>query len=545
MRILRFISLFLLAAILVSPLSGVRASALSDPSPGAEFVVLVETTSNQVLYAKNENARAYPASLTKIMTVMLACESIASGEVSASDMVTASGNIRFDLTDDSSTANIVPGETMSLESLMYCALVKSANEACNIIAEYLSGSVSTFVQRMNDRAQALGCTGTRFANTHGMPDEGHYTTAWDMYLILSEAMQHSLFLDISNTKSIQLLPTNVSTPRILENTNALLGDSEFYKGYAYEYAKGGKTGHTSAAGYCLASNAIKNDIELIAVVMHAQLIERDDGSQNFGHFSDSILLYNWAFENFSYQDIIKQTEIIATLPVEMGSDTDTVSLRPERSLSALLPNDIDPVTSFKREVTLYNEDSGESLMAPINAGAVLGEITLLKDGANYGTLQLVATGDVELSKTYYMISQIKETLSSSLVRNILIFLVLLFLAYIVILIRYRVLRIRHRMSVRKARKERSASESAGYSANEYYSQSSTAPRRAAARVDHFDEDDYYENEPIGRTSYTPPAPQQPLDSEDGGQSYDEYPEPDAQEDDGTQADRDFYKDFFK
>ena len=551
MRNLRFLAIFLILALAAAPLLSTTASALVDPSPGAEFVVLVETTSNQVLYAKNENARAYPASLTKIMTALLACEAIEDGVVSASELVTASDNARFDLTEDSSTANIVPGEMMAFRDLIYCALVKSANEACNIIAERISGSVSAFVELMNMRAHELGCTGTRYANTHGMPDEGHYTTAWDAYLIMAEALKHPLFAEVASTKRIEIPATNLNTPRILENTNALLGDSADVKGYTYEYAKNGKTGHTMAAGHCLVSSAVKNDIELIAVVMKAESIEREDGSMNLGHFSDSILLYNWAFESFSYQEIIKQTEVIATLPVAMGSDSDTVSVRPERSISVLLPNDVDAIGAFTREVTLYSEDSGEKLQAPIQVGAVLGEITLSKDGVRYGTIPLVSTGSVELSKSYYMMTQIKETLSSNAVRIVIGILALLLLVYIVLVIRYRVLRMRHRMSVRKARSQRTARETAGYAGNEYYApqrrqQSRPAPPKEYIDIDNFDEDDYYEGEPVGRT----PPPPRTAKSPDAPKPPEEPRSPEAPEpgDDGDgdgKSDRDFYEEFFK
>jgi|GEM_PF-161798 len=590
MRNLRFIPIFLITALLLSTLPTLPAAALVDPSPGAEFVVIVETTSDQVLYERNPRARAYPASLTKIMTVMLACEAINAGEVSASDIVVASENARFDLTEDSSTANIVPGESMAFQDLLYCALVKSANEACNIIAEHVAGSIPAFVQRMNDRARELGCTGTLFANTHGMPDEGHYTTAWDMYLIMEAAIDYPLFVEISGTKKVEIPATNLATPRVLENTNALLGDSDAFRGYSYEYAKGGKTGHTSAAGHCLASYAAKNNIELIAIVMKAETVERDDGTMNYGHFSDSILLYNWAFENFSYQEVIKQTEVIATLPVAMGSDSNTVSLRPERSVSVLLPNDTDALASFDRTIVLYNEATGEQLQAPIQAGEVFGEITLTRENVDVTyTIPLVATGSVNLSKAYYMTTQIKEVLGSGVVRTIVTVLIILAFLYIIIVVRYRVLRMRHRNSVRRAKRERAAREREGYSSNEYYA---TTTRRERAPIDHFDETDYYEGQPIGWTGgqtaaepeyYDEPEPDVPDNSgeyyyeedavSDAPEEYVEYSEgyseeyydesaqseaadtgdsytpeaaePEAPESGEKSSDRDFYEEFFK
>jgi D-alanyl-D-alanine carboxypeptidase (penicillin-binding protein 5/6) len=117
------------------------------------------------------------------MTVLLAIEAIESEKVSLYDEVTASSDISYDLIPDGSSANITAGETMTLENLLYCAMVSSANEACNVIAEYIGGSIAAFIDMMNAKAEELGCTGTHFNNTHGLPDEDHYTTAWDFALI--------------------------------------------------------------------------------------------------------------------------------------------------------------------------------------------------------------------------------------------------------------------------------------------------------------------------------------------------------------------------
>src|SRR5699024_1064515 len=121
------------------------------------------------------------------------------GEFSLTDSVTASDSCLEGMVDDGSTAGIVPGETMSLKDLLYCALLASANEACNVIGEYIGGTVSGFVDMMNARASELGCTGTHFANTHGLPDDNHYTTARDMALIYREALSHEVFAEIAGT----------------------------------------------------------------------------------------------------------------------------------------------------------------------------------------------------------------------------------------------------------------------------------------------------------------------------------------------------------
>lgn len=145
-----------------------------------------------------------------------------------------------------STSNIQAGEEMTLRDLMYCAMLGSANEACNIIAVHISGSLDAFVSLMNERAAELGCTGTHFNNTHGLPDSDHYTTARDFTMITCEAMAHDLFVEISGTVSYTVPATNMSGERRLSNTNGLINpESSTYPGYYYEYARAGKTGHTT------------------------------------------------------------------------------------------------------------------------------------------------------------------------------------------------------------------------------------------------------------------------------------------------------------
>ena len=309
------------------------AAALDDPQADSSYAVMLvaeKGSSETVLYAKNADEPLYPASLTKVMTVLLAVEAVEAGTVKLTDMVTAQDDLYFDLTPDSSSVYMSIGETMSLENLLYCAMVASANEACNVIAEYISGSVGEFVEQMNRRAGELGCENTHFVNTHGLQDAEHYTTARDFARILREASTHELIMEISNTVKYTVPDTNMSAERKLENTNSLINPTNpLYPGdYGYEYAKGVKTGHTSDAGYCLATTAEKDGVQLLAVIMKADAYQLDDGTWYYGHFADAKTLFNWAFDNFSYQEIVKSTEIITDMPVAMGADAQTVAIRP-------------------------------------------------------------------------------------------------------------------------------------------------------------------------------------------------------------------------
>ena len=358
------------------------------------------------------------------------------------------------MVDDGSTAGIVPGETMPLQDLLYCALLASANEACNVIAEYVSGSVEAFVEQMNALAAELGCSGTHFANTHGLPDDDHYTTARDMAVIYREAISHELFAEISGSVGYTVAATNVSGERQLSNTNSLINqNATVYPGYYYEYAKTGKTGHTTAAGYCLASSAEKDGVSLIAVVLGGEAPQNSSGGYDYQNFIDSRTLYDWGFENFSSREILSSSELITEVPVAMAADDGMATLRPNNVLTAVVANDFD-VGSLERDIVIYSERDGETLEAPIAAGTVLGEVTLSLGGEVYGTVQLVAGSSVELSKAQYMKNQIAGVLGMTWVKVVIIALVLALICYIALVIRYRVLHRRHMREVRRAKLER-------------------------------------------------------------------------------------------
>lgn len=452
MKKLRFTALILLFSLIGAMLSG-SAAALDEPYTDAAAVMLIETTTGQELYSKSADSRVYPASTTKIMTVLLACEAIDRSDVSASDTVTASENMSFDLISDGSSANIKVGETMTLENLLYCAMLVSGSDACNVIAEYIAGSVYQFVDRMNQRATELGCTGTHFANTHGNPDDNHYVTARDMALIAEAAAANARFMDVANTVTYTVPATNMSDARSLSNTNALINsDSMYGDTYYYEPAAGIKTGYTSAAGNCLVSTASNGTMDLLAVVMNSSSVENGD-TKEVHSFSDSITLYEWAFANFSYIDILRDTDFVGEAAVSMGAGVDSVSLRPQKSITLLLPND-SSLTDYDREIVIYSERDGEELVAPLDVGVILGEITVRKDGQVIGTSPLISTSAVDLSKKEYMKQQISSVLENPKVKRVFWICVILFCLYVVWVVIYRVRHLVHLDSVRRAKKAR-------------------------------------------------------------------------------------------
>ena len=291
MKKIKLIPIILLSALILSALTPALADASDEPAAPellSGAAVIAEAGSGRVLYELGGSERRYPASITKEMTVLLAVEAIERGEASLGDAVTAGPETLEGMSPDGSTEEVKEGETMSLGDLLYCAMLSSANEVCNVIAVHISGSIESFVAEMNERAAAIGCEDTHFANTHGLHDEDHYSTAYDLMLITRECMTHELFLEIASTTRYTVPATNMSGERSLSNTNGLINpETRAYPGYFYEYARAGKTGHTNEAGFCLASMAEREGVELVCVVLGGRAEANSDGSTAYTNFSDS------------------------------------------------------------------------------------------------------------------------------------------------------------------------------------------------------------------------------------------------------------------
>ncbi|MCD7753440.1 MAG: D-alanyl-D-alanine carboxypeptidase [Clostridiales bacterium] len=398
MKRYRILSLFLALVLVFSmatPLSA-RAEDLSQVSQlvadmeiDANAALLVNMTEDVIYYEQNAYDKVYPASITKVMTALLVLEAVDRGDLSLDTKITAGGETWLDIPSDGSTQNIQIGETMSVEDLLYCLLLPSANEAANILAQAVSGTVSSFVELMNRRATELGCTGTHFANPHGIQDEDHYTTCYDLYLIARAAMSNETFRTIVSTDSYTVPATNMSEERTFSNTNGLL-TSKKYSGYVYDSCIGIKTGSTSDAGYCLLAAAEEDGTTLISVVMGAETTVDNDGTHRM-QFSESARLLKWGFSNFSYHSILDLDTPVAEVPVTLGVDVDSVLVVPSGTLDALLPNDI-TADSFTVEY-----ETVDSVEAPVEAGDVLGTLTVYLEGEAYGSVDLVAATSVEQS----------------------------------------------------------------------------------------------------------------------------------------------------
>lgn len=245
----------------------VQTDALANwpqgPAIYAESGILVDLDTQEILYSKNIDKQLYPASITKIMTTLVAIESS-----SPEEPVTFSQHALDSIEWDSSNIGCRLNETLTMEQCWYAMMLNSANEVCCGVAEHISGSIEAFVEKMNQKAAELGCTNTHFSNPNGLPDETHYTTAHDMALIANAAYQNETFRQIFSTRQYEIPPTPQYTEtRYLYNHHKMMQpDTEYY----YEGCLGGKTGYTETALNTLVTIASRNGKNLLCVTMRTQ-----------------------------------------------------------------------------------------------------------------------------------------------------------------------------------------------------------------------------------------------------------------------------------
>lgn len=409
-----FLTLSLLTGLL-SPLAGaIDYEGVPSITVDAKSALLIDLDSDQVLYDQDADQQRYPASITKIMTALLTLEAVGRGELDLSTEVTVDAAALTDITDDSSTANLKAGEVISVKDLLYCLLVSSANEAANILAMAVCGDIPTFVERMNQRAQELGMTGTHFANPHGLHDPDLYSTAWDIYKMTKQAMTHAAFREIVSTSYYTVPATNLSAERSLINTNALLTSGK-YPGYTFSGTIGVKTGSTGQAGFCLVAAAQKRGHTLVSVVLGAENPTDSKGNVQRKQFSESKKLLDWGFTNFTSATLLDQDSYLQEVPVRFSSDTTHVVLRPTQEVTALVPGTYD-----KERLELRLHLDADVASAPIQAGDVLGTVTVIYAGEEYAVVDMAAVTDVSFSPFVAFVSSVNTVLGNIYVRLMLL-----------------------------------------------------------------------------------------------------------------------------
>ena len=355
---------FVLALTLLAPFSALAADA---PHITSRHAVLMDANYGEILYEKAAREKAYPASITKVMTALLVSEAIDRGELSQDQMITVSSTSQFDLSADGSTANLKPGEVISVKDLMYCLLLPSANEAANILAETVAGDLESFVALMNQRAAELGMNDTHFANCTGLTAEGHVTSAHDIAVMSRELiLKHP---DIRRFTTIWM-DTIRGGAFQLANTNKLI---RFYDG-----ATGLKTGYTASAGYCISATAERDGMELIAVVMKGP----DRDTRN----NDAKTLLNYGFSTYALVTAMPEQPLMP-VPVDMGTADTVQPVLAAEGNTVLVERE--KAGMLERKVTLEPR-----VTAPVAAGQPLGELTVLDGDTVLLTAPITAGEDV-------------------------------------------------------------------------------------------------------------------------------------------------------
>lgn len=326
----------------------------------SKAVIVYELKSGTMIYAWNPDERIYPSSMVKLMTALLAIEN---GQLS--DKVTVTKRALSNVEMGSVSAGLKAGEELTLEDLLYCMMVASANDAAVVIAEHIGGNQDLFVEKMNRRAGELGCTGTVFTNCHGLHDENSYTTARDICRILEAALGDPVFKAMFCAREYTVPATNKSEERIVRTTNYMMS-TDVVKKYYDARVTGGKTGATDEAGRCLAATSEGSGMELLTIVMGAKAEYEENGVslKSFGSFEETAQLLDYAFEHFEYRQIFYEGQTVAQFPVEGG--TNSVTVKPQRTASTVLPLDLD----VSKLTWIYAEPVG-TVSAPVAQGQKL------------------------------------------------------------------------------------------------------------------------------------------------------------------------------
>lgn len=371
-----------------------------DFEVNADQVLLLNLDTGTVVYEKDADSPHAIASLTKMMTCLLLLES---GE-DLNTVITIPDRLEeeFQTIKDWNGVyiDLQPGEEISLEDLLYCTLLPSANDTASAIADYLSdGDIPAFVDQMNRRAGELGCRNTHFTCPHGLYDEGNYSTARDLSLIAQACLANPEFMEVATTTSFWLPVTDFHTqPQspdapegyYLELSSSIqlqLPESPLYR----PYARGIKTGFTDEAGRCLVTTAETQGENYLLVLLGAPNQKDENGVQvSFGTAAD---LLDWALDRFETGSLPETGQALASLPLNYCKEAETVEVYPNGQLSGLFWDGENPPE--------YRLDLPESVDAPITQGQALGTLTLYQDGQALGTLELTAGADYERSALLY------------------------------------------------------------------------------------------------------------------------------------------------
>ena len=369
MRIYKLAALFFS---LMLALSTVRAEEIpyseeNFPDMTSDYVCVFDTANTQLLYEARAEEKMYPASMTKVMTAVLAIEAFPDLD---QEIMIESRMWDGLIEANASVAGFTPGETPTVRDLLYGVLLPSGADAVQALAIASDGSVEAFVEHMNRKAAEIGMYSTHFTNATGLHDPGHYSTARDITLLFEYALQSELFREIIQSRSY-ITPPLESHPGglAMESTSwPLINNGE--DTYDIPGFLGGKTGFTNPAGRCFVSHAEFNGMHIILVTGH---------SENTGHIRDAAAVYSFYEQNYLYRTLAEKGDPVRTIPIEDSFDADEIMIRIPETIAMDLPGDA--------EIQVI-PDLPESIHAPIEAGDPLGTVTILADDQTIRTFEI-------------------------------------------------------------------------------------------------------------------------------------------------------------
>ncbi|SMO41079.1 D-alanyl-D-alanine carboxypeptidase family protein [Melghirimyces algeriensis] len=360
-------------------------SVLSKPAwasegglaPEAKSAILMDMDTGTVLYEKNSNEKLPPASITKIMTMLLVMEALEQGKISYHDKVRVSERAA---SMGGSQVYLEPGEVMNLRDMLKAVAVGSANDASVALAEHIAGTEEDFVQMMNRRAEKLGMKNTRFQNPNGLPADDHYTTAGDIAIMSRELLKHPEITRFTRIYEDHLRKES-ENPFWLVNTNRLV---KFYKGM-----DGLKTGFTAKAKYCLSATAKRGNLRVIAVVMG----EPDAKARN----REITRMIDYAFNRYTNHVIYRQGQPISQLPVDKGKKP-IITVRSPQQFSVLVPRG-------ENTADYQSEIEWKRLVSPVKKGDEIGKIKVIKDGETVSEMRLISDEDIPKAGLWLLIKR--------------------------------------------------------------------------------------------------------------------------------------------
>lgn len=359
----------LLSIILIIILSFNFSVANAEMDLTSKAYLLMDYNSGEIILAHNEHEKLPPASITKIMTLLIAMEQLESGKIKLDDKVIVSESASR---VEGTSVFLDAGEVQTVENLIKAISIRSANDASIALAVHIAGSEEAFVKLMNEKAKALGMENTNFVNSTGLPADNHYSTAYDIGIMSRELIKHEKIMPYLTTYMEDLEVGKIKrSVQTMVNTNKLIR--------SYEGCNGIKTGYTSEARHCLSASAKRGDLQLIAVVLGAETSQI--------RFSEAAKLLDFGFANYESVTIANRGEVIANIPVEKGS-ADLLPIMLERDSQILLPKG--SKGKINKEVVYP-----EHVEAPVKLGDVVGEMVVELDGQVVDRINLVAKIDIE------------------------------------------------------------------------------------------------------------------------------------------------------